>query len=152
MIENEIRLKEKYPARPIGGFAGLMLRANPWPFIWVTLVVMLLFISWSRNPFPSMVGVFYPGFFLVGCLPIALVRRFQIDFKKHFEKKLGLEPNLLRTGTPFRYWFVPIVAVTWLIIYQQLPLVYAFQWSQTSLDQLADEALANPDDLDRFSP
>lgn len=150
MNENEVQPKERSPALPIGGMTGLMLRAIPWLNIWLTLAVMLLFIWWSRNPFPSMVGLFYPFFFLFGCLPIVLLRVLQTLIRRALEMKLGLEPNRLKTGSSFRYFFIPIVTVTWLIIYSQLPLGLAFDWSQTSLDRMADEALANPDDLERF--
>lgn len=143
--------KEKYPAVPIGGWEGIALRANPRPLIWVTLAVMLVFLWIARTPYHSMVGVFYLSFFPFGCLPIILLRKWQIDEKIKLEKRLGLEPNLLRTESPFRFWFVPIVAVTWLCLYAQFPMTFAFRYSRPSLDRIADEALADPSYAERFT-
>jgi len=148
--QDDAELPCEAPSTPINRWTKFWLRANSQPFIWLTIAVVLFFIWAFRNPNPSMVGISYAAFFLFGCLPIICLRKAQLDIKARLEKTLRLQPDQFRRGYPLRYSFLPLVAMGWLILYSQAPMACGFRLSRTSLDHWADEALANPEDLERF--
>lgn len=148
MSENEPQESGKALEQPIGRFAGWCLRAPPWPFLLLALAIAFGYFWLYRSPVVAMVGSAYEGDFCLGSLLFFLVaigRALQIVFVRNsYVERLGVQPAAYRSRRWFWPWFLLIVAGTYYMVSSQWPMRVCFQLSRPWLDNLADEAVANP--------
>ncbi len=147
------RLNEPELGKPIGWWPRFLLSANPVPGIALTALLMG-FVLWIFSlPNLSMFALAYPCWFFLNSmlfLPILLLREAQLSLSRFLSKRWGLPRDEHGSRKLFRYWSLGIFVISWLLIYFQTPLTCGFALSRAELDRIADEALAQPDNLDRF--
>jgi hypothetical protein len=107
-----------------------------------------------RSPTVAMVGLAYYddlclGPFLFGLL--AAGRYVQVQVRKAWEARLGLQAGACQSRMWFWPWLLGIAVGTYLMVYHQVPLYVSFLVSRPNLDRLADEALADPPNAPRLA-
>jgi hypothetical protein len=109
---------------------------------------MFLFFWRYRTPAPAKVALaYYSGFwggsFLFGLLAVG--RSAQLSLRRSYEARLGALPDADDTGRGFWAAFLVIVLATCWMVWTEMPIQATVFVSRSSLDRLADEALADPE-------
>ena len=139
---------------PIGKRATWCLRADPWPVLFLAIVLMFGYFWVFRTPTVAMVALNYYfdfclGLFLFGLL--AGARGIQVLVRNSYEARLGVQSTAHRSRRWFWPWLLLIAGLTTIVIRWEFPMHVAFLLSQSALDRVADEAIANPANAHRLS-
>lgn len=132
---------------PSGWWTRRCLRAEPWPLLIADLLLSIAYCSWYTAPQVAMVALNYYEDFCYGVVvfgAIAAARGAQLYFARRRATGLGLSLHEVMSRRRFWPWFGAVVALTVVVLRQELPLSAGFFVSQQGLDAIADEALADP--------
>jgi hypothetical protein len=138
----------------IGWWASWWLRADPWPVLLLAIILMLGCIWEYSSPTWAMVGLAYPENFCFGSFLFSLVaacRGVQILLRDTFEARLGIPSNPYRSRRWFWPWLLLIAAGTYGTLNSQVLMNLGFILSRPALDDLADQAVADPGKATRLA-
>jgi hypothetical protein len=139
--------REHASAKATGWWGRRLLRAEPWPLLFVALALLLAYCWWYSYPTVAMVGLNYYGDFCYGFVlfsAIAASRGVQTFMARSCAAYRKLSFDEVRSRQRFWPWLAAIIAVTFVAVDYEVPMHAGFYLSRPQFDALADEALANP--------
>jgi hypothetical protein len=126
------------------------LRADPWPLLLAALLAMVTAFWQYRLPQSAMYALVYVATFVLGVAFLTLLtltRGLQGGLRTYYERRVNVHGDLRQANRRFWSWLLIIVIATSVSIWARLPLEVGFLISRPALNQIADEALAHPDQL-----
>jgi hypothetical protein len=133
--------------RPIGWWGRWCLRADPWPILLLALLLAFGYFWVNRSPTVAMVALAYSRDLCLGSALFGLLaagRSLQLLVRHSCESRYGIQPGGFGSRRRFWPWLAAIAGGTLLMVQLQLPMHIAFLMSRAAMDNLADEAMANP--------
>lgn len=131
--------------RPLGSVSRFLLASPPWPATIITAVV-LAFSLWNlREPQTSMIAEWFFGWYFT-CTLLLGIRALQLLARRMTVDTLQARPFAKRLRCRWPAWpFLSLAIVLASVAAEHhWPLMWAFTASRSSLDSLAQRALAQP--------
>lgn len=137
-----------------GWWTRRSVRAEPWPLLLVSTLLLLTYCWFYSVPQCAMVGHVYYGDFCCGFVlfgVIAFGRGVQLFLARWRARCYGVSFEEVRSRHRFWPWLGAIIAVTFVSVREEVPMHAGFIVSQPWFDALADEALADPANAHRLT-
>lgn len=145
---------EKHASSSPGWLARTLLRADPWTLLIVAFLCMCYWFWLYSSLTIASVGMAYyedlcHGFFVFGSL--AAARCVQLKIRSVYEQRFAISSKHYRSRRRFWPWIIVIGAGTYYMLNSQVPMRLGFRVSRPAFERLADEALADPSNVDRLA-
>ncbi len=150
-------MAESHPpfARGRNRWTRWCLRADPRPLLLIALLGMCATFWEYRLPQTAMHALGYVEIFVLSGVFLAMLataRRLQLGLRAFYERRLNDADKSYRSKRRFWSWLLLMAAATTVGLWTRLPLGAGFLVSRATLNQIADEALAQPERLKQQTP